>query len=242
MKILITNDDGIRAPGLRVLADWAAALGEVVVCAPSCQQSGKSHAITIGQPFRILPSDAVPGAEAYEIDGTPVDCVRYALIGLGRRFDLVLSGVNRGYNAGDDIVFSGTVGAAMEAARMEQNAIALSASPADTPENFARQLPKVYDFLISRKLFDRCRLFNVNIPPEPRGILWTRQGGTCYTDEFVPKGDGLYAQEGECRYLKTDDPSLDTGALAAGYVSITPLTLTRTDFAVYDSFRSAEKL
>ena len=242
MKILITNDDGIQAPGLRALADWAESLGEVVICAPARQQSGKSHSITIGEPIRILPSDAFSGRKAYEVDGTPVDCVRYAVIGLGLRFDLVLSGVNRGYNAGDDIAFSATVGAAFEAARMELTAVAFSAGASDSLDGISDHLEEAYDFLVSNRLLERCRVFNVNIPPDPHGIRWTRQGGTCYTDRFVPKGEALYSQEGMCRYLETEDPSFDTGAIASGYLSVTPLSLSRTDFAVFDSFRSPESL
>ena len=111
MKILLTNDDGIDAEGLRVVADWAKNLGHVTVCAPKVQQSGKSHAINIYTPFEIKKVDYEGADEAYAVDSSPADCVRFGTIGLGRHYDLVLSGVNKGLNMGEDIMYSGTAGA-----------------------------------------------------------------------------------------------------------------------------------
>lgn len=116
MKILITNDDGIFSEGLAILTKWATKLGEVYVVAPSQQQSGKSHAITIHSPFEISKVTLGLGEkEAYAVDSTPVDCVRFATLGLGIQFDLIFSGINKGYNLGEDILYSGTVGALFEA-------------------------------------------------------------------------------------------------------------------------------
>ena len=115
MKILITNDDGIFAPGIRALAKWAQTLGEVTVVAPKHEQSAKSHGINIIGEFEVKEVDFMPGVRAFSVDSTPADCIRYALIGLGETFDLVLSGINRGVNVGRDIVYSGTVAAIFEA-------------------------------------------------------------------------------------------------------------------------------
>ena len=103
MRILITNDDGIFSHGIRLLAEWAVKLGEVTVVAPKNEQSGKSHAINFTEPIEINKVELMAGVEAYSCDSTPADCVRYGIVGLGRSYDLVLSGINRGYNLGDDI-------------------------------------------------------------------------------------------------------------------------------------------
>ena len=125
MKILITNDDGIFSEGLAILTKWATKLGEVYVVAPSQQQSGKSHAITIHSPFEISKVTLGLGEkEAYAVGSTPVDCVRFATLGLGIQFDLIFSGINKGYNLGEDILYSGTVGALFEASLRRTNAIA----------------------------------------------------------------------------------------------------------------------
>ena len=102
MRILLTNDDGIDAPGLRALADWASTIGDVTVSAPKVQQSGKSHAINIYTPFEIKKTDYDGVDEAYSVDSTPADCVRWGTIGLKRQYDLIMSGVNKGLNMGED--------------------------------------------------------------------------------------------------------------------------------------------
>ena len=106
MKILLTNDDGIGAKGISVLANWAKRLGEVTVIAPKSEQSGKSHGINIHSEMEIKAVDFPGAARAFAVDSTPADCVRFALLGLGEKFDLVLSGINCGLNIGTDIVYS----------------------------------------------------------------------------------------------------------------------------------------
>ena len=126
MKILVTNDDGIDAKGIRLLAAWAKKLGEVTVCAPKSQQSAKSHAITVHHPIEIKRVEFMEGVEAYSVDSTPVDCVRFGTIGLNRNYDLIVSGVNNGFNMGEDILYSGTVAAIFEADLRSANGIAFS--------------------------------------------------------------------------------------------------------------------
>ena len=104
MRILITNDDGINSPAIKALAIWAKKHGEVTVVAPKIEQSGKSHGIEIIKPIEIEKVDLVDGVTAYSVDSTPADCVRYGIIGLKKEYDLVLSGINRGYNLGKDIL------------------------------------------------------------------------------------------------------------------------------------------
>ena len=100
MRILITNDDGIFAPGIKLLAEWAKTIGEVTVVAPKVEQSGMSHAIQFVHPIEIKKVDLIDGVEAWQMDSTPADCVRFGIIGLNRQYDLVLSGINRGVNVG----------------------------------------------------------------------------------------------------------------------------------------------
>ena len=129
MRILITNDDGVFAEGIRLLAEWAKKLGEVTVVAPKREQSGKSHAINFTEPMEIKRVDLMDGVEAYSCDSTPADCVRYGIAGLNRTYDLVLSGINRGVNLGVDMIYSGTVAAIFEAAYWNHNALAFSTYP-----------------------------------------------------------------------------------------------------------------
>ena len=115
MKILIVNDDGIHAPGIMHLAKWATKLGDVTVIAPKREQSGKSHSINIVDSFEIKTVEFLPDVKAYRVDSSPSDCSRFGILGLKQEYDLVLSGINNGYNMGRDIVYSGTVGAIFEA-------------------------------------------------------------------------------------------------------------------------------
>ena len=147
MRILITNDDGINAPALKPLAEWAKKHGEVTVVAPKIEQSGKSHGIEIIKPMEIKRVDFLNGVEAYSVDSTPADCVRFGIIGLKRDYDLVISGINRGYNLGKDIVYSGTVGAIFEASGLGVKSVALSTAP-DSLENALSLLDEVYKFFI----------------------------------------------------------------------------------------------
>jgi 5'-nucleotidase len=241
MRILIANDDGISNKGIRLLAEWAKKLGEVTVVAPKVEQSAKSHAIDFITPVEIKKVPFVEGVEAYSMSSTPADCVRFGTLALGKKFDLVLSGINFGVNLGADIVYSGTVGAIFEAARMHVPAIAFSSFPNDQ-ENAAKYLDEVYDYILKNKMFDDCPLFNVNIPTEPKGIRVTYQGSPYFSDRFVHREGDIYVQDGEpipdeC----PDDMDRDTVALANGYISITPLLATRTDMKAFEKYRTKTK-
>lgn len=233
MRILLTNDDGIFAPGMEVLLDWARTLGEVVVYAPKAEQSGKSHAIEIHKPFEVKPVALPHGIQGYSVDSTPADCVRYAILGNHEKIDLVISGVNRGHNIGMDIIYSGTVGAIFEAAALGVKGMAVSTG-FETFETARQQLPRVWDFFTRHKLLDKGTLFNVNIPEQYTGsIRITRQGGPYYSDEF-PRHDGdYYMPTGICVHRNGGDLSLDTDATISGHISITPLTVDRTDLSLY---------
>lgn len=149
MKILVTNDDGILSEGLALLTKQAAKLGETWVAAPTAQQSGKSHAINIHEPISVEERRLGLGERAaFAVGSTPVDCVRFATLGLKIKFDLILSGINRGYNLGEDILYSGTVGALFEGALQNTPSVAFSAEytsfkPAEGC------LERIFDFLLS---------------------------------------------------------------------------------------------
>ncbi len=237
MKILIVNDDGINSPALLTLAKWSKKLGEVTVAAPLFEQSGKSQAIEFREPFEIKSVDLIEGCEAYSVNSTPADCVRYAVTGLDRQYDIVFSGVNRGYNLGEDISYSGTVGAILEAGRLGLKAIAFSAE-IDCSEIAFSELDSVLDFIEKNNIFDQAKLLNVNFPPQrSRGIAITKQGSMYYSDGFVHKGNNMYLQIGEPLPHDKDDISTDIGAIENGYISITPVTAIKTDLAAYEKLK-----
>lgn len=231
MKILLTNDDGIGAKGISVLANWAKRLGEVTVIAPKSEQSGKSHGINIHSEIEIKEVDFPGAARAFAVDSTPADCVRFALLGLGEKFDLVLSGINCGLNIGTDIVYSGTVGAIFEAAAEGVPAVAVSTQP-DYLDGVESHLDRVCDFFRKHNLFSYSSLYNVNIPKDAKDILFTSQGGRYYNDTFEKNGDFSYRQRGMCVHNDQKNFTLDTDATLNGYISVTPITLDRTDYKV----------
>lgn len=234
MRILITNDDGIYAEQLVPLVRWAKTLGEVTVVAPLYEQSAKSHGIEIHKPFTVQTVDlGVEGVTAYAVDSTPADCVRFAVLGQKMAFDLVLSGVNRGYNIGTDIMYSGTVAAASEASLLGIPALALSTGFDNYP-NATVELPRVMDYIRDRGLLEVHSTYNINIPPCPKGVCITHQGGPYYSDAFPAVGEGLYQAEGMCVHVNGGDLTLDTDATISGYISVMPLTIHRTDVTVYD--------
>ena len=238
MRILITNDDGIEALGIKLVIEWAKKLGEVTVVAPKVEQSGKSHGIELTRPIEVLDRSDLYGVEAYSVESTPADCVRFAILGLNRKYDLVLSGMNKGANLGKDIVYSGTVGAIFEAAALDHKAIAFSTF-LDTLEDAARYFDMAYDFVIKNNLLDKNPIYNINIPAVATGVKVTRQGRSYFSDEFEPIGNNLYKQKGY--YTPDADPEdieLDAVAVNKGFISITPMQNDRTESSVYDELKN----
>ena len=234
MRILITNDDGIGAEGIRVLVKWARKLGDVTVVSPKVEQSAKSQSIILRTPFEVKGSDVFSdlGITAYGVGSTPADCVRFAVDRLGT-FDLVFSGINRGLNMGYDVSYSGTCAAIFEANYAHIPAVAFSTVPDDFSHAEAA-LDTVWDYFEKNKLLSYCSLYNVNIPEDPHGVIMTRQGGAYFRDHFVDCGDGkvitstvVVAKKGD-----HDDLRIDTEAVFSGLVSITPMTVDHTDFDV----------
>ena len=251
MRILLTNDDGVSSPGLHALKAALDPLGEVVVIAPDRNRSAIARAITIHGPLTVKTVVLPDGSTAHATDGTPVDCVRLAAAGLvGAPPDLVMSGINLGLNVGDDVAYSGTVGAAIEGLLIGLPAIAVSTQMTGTLEERFR--PDYYDFgavaraaaaLVPRVLdedFPAGVLLNLNAPAlSPAaitGAVVTRLGRRIYRDRLdLVEGDatdGRYRLYGEDVW-HSGDPRTDLSAIDRGEISVTPLhyDLTETDVA-----------
>lgn len=232
MRILITNDDGLHASQLVPLIKWWQQYGEVTTFVPKVEQSGKSHSFQIREPFEVKQVELEPGITVWSVDSTPADCVRIAVLGLKMEFDLVVSGVNRGLNMGADIMYSGTVAAASEAVNLGMKALALST----TPENYDHAtdaLDTVWAHIQENDLFRYNRLYNVNMPANPKGIRITRQGGPYYSDDFPFIGNDLYKPMGKPVWEDAGNDHLDTDATLHGYITITPMTIDRTNWEVF---------
>ncbi len=242
MKILITNDDGIENIGIRLLAEWAKKLGEVTVVAPKVEQSAKSHAIDFTRPIEIKKVPLMEGVTAYSMDSTPADCVRFGVLGLKEKFDLVLSGINKGVNLGADIVYSGTVGAVFEAARLGIKAIAFSSFPSDQIMA-SKHFDEVYEYIRKNNLLQENGIYNVNIPEEVKGIRMTYQGTQYFSDAFelMEGSEEMYVQIGApVPDEYPDDMDRDTVAILHGYITVTPLLATRTNMEVFHKFKTID--
>jgi len=238
VRVLLTNDDGIDSPGLHALAAALAETAEVVVVAPSDNQSAVARGITIREELEVK-ERAVPGAvEAHALTGTPVDCVRFADVGLaGGPFDVVVAGANLGVNLGDDVTYSGTVAASMEGVLLGRPGLAVSQQPdsgeihhiaegAYSFDTAQRLVPVLAAELASGRL-GRDLVLNLNCPAGPaRGVRMARLGRRIWSDQIalVEQADGrrrfrLYGADSD--YHR--EPGTDFAAIAEGYASLTAL-------------------
>ena len=228
MKILLTNDDGIEAEGLRPLLDWARHKGEVTVFAPKVQQSGKSQSIEIHGAYEVKKVDLFDGIEAYSVDSTPADCVRIAVLGMKKKFDLVISGINCGHNLGSDIRYSGTVGACFEGAMLGIKSLAVSAAYKSF-ENAVKNLDRAYCEIERRRMFDFAQILNLNFPEAGDEILITKMGPAIYSDDFDFIENDMAMPQLISLYKGTRNLELDTDAVMTGHISISPLRVDLTD-------------
>ena len=243
MKILVSNDDGILAPGLAVLAEACRTVGQVTVVAPDREQSGTSHSLTLHRPLR--PVRRHDGA--YQVDGTPTDCVLLAVGALmEERADFVFSGVNHGPNMGEDVLYSGTVSAAMEAVTLGIPGIAISLASRD-PEQFASYQPLLAG-LVRRVTgvahFPPHMLLNINLPDlaagEVRGVKVTKLGSRYFSESLTRMKDPwgkevFWIGGGEITW--TGDAESDHQAVHDGFISITPLHLDLTSYDLFETVR-----
>ena len=240
--ILVTNDDGIHAAGIKALAAALAALGEVHVVAPDREVSACAQSLTLKHPLR---ADKIQ-EQVHAVDGTPADCVNLALVKLlPRRPDLVVSGINRGANLGEDVFYSGTIGGAREGTFFGVPSIAVSlASRAEADFAPAAEFSTRLAGLVLAQGLPERTLLNVNVPPgTPAGVMITVQGrreheGTILEGLDPRRRTYYWIEEGSDRWL-TDETS-DIHAIRQGYISITPLHTDTTHHAAVSSLRAWE--
>ncbi|MCD6288609.1 MAG: 5'/3'-nucleotidase SurE [Candidatus Hydrogenedentes bacterium] len=239
--ILVTNDDGVRAEGVRALADGLASVGEVVTVAPDREMSGAGHSVTLRHPLRVTKIDD----RRYAVDGTPTDCVLLGSLSvLPRKPDLLVSGINRGANLGDDVTYSGTVAAACEGTLLGIPSFSISVVDTvhtrfDVAASFAAKLAK---HILGREL-PADTLLNVNVPNLPaseiKGVDITRQGKHVYRDQVIekkdPRGQTYYWIAGTIKSNPVD--GTDLGAVSQNRISITPLHLNLTSDEFLDELR-----
>ncbi len=238
--ILITNDDGITAPGIRNLVESVKDLGKVVVVAPDKPQSGMGHAITIGHPLRLTPVNSFENIEAYQCTGTPVDCVKLAVDKvLHRKPDICLSGINHGANHSINVIYSGTMSAAVEAAIESIPSIGFSLLDYSIDADFtaARKYARMLVIKMLNKTMDKHMILNVNFPAVPdkliRGVRICRQAYAKYVEDFLerddPHGRKYFWLTGEfVNFDKGRDT--DVWALKNNYVSVVPVQFDLTNY------------
>jgi len=241
MTILITNDDGIHAAGLVALRRAMAPLGEVVAIAPERPRSACGHAITLHKPLRLSRVTLADGGEGFASNGTPADCVALgASEHLGGPPDLVVSGINLGPNLGVDMIYSGTVAAAMEAAICGIPSFSISiASSGPAGFGAAAEFAGVLAEAVLARRLPRGSCLNVNVPAAPKehinGVAVTRPGRIRYENRIEkrtdPRGGAYYWLTGD-RLDQSDDEGTDVGAIARSAISVTPITLDFGDHAL----------
>lgn len=242
--ILVTNDDGITAPGIRALVEAVQGLGKIIVVAPDSPQSGMGHAVTIGEPLRLHKAEVFDGIDAWESSGTPVDCVKLARdIILNYKPTLCLSGINHGANHSINVIYSGTMSAAMEAAIEGVPSIGFSLLDYRYEADFtiAKQVVRTLAQKMLANPMPDHTLLNVNIPKTGsvpyKGMKICRQAHAKWQEEFDkrvdPRGKEYYWMTG--KFVNMDkDPGTDVEALAQGYTSIVPVKLDFTDHSMKD--------
>jgi len=238
--ILITNDDGIMAPGILSLVEAVKDLGKCVVVAPDKPQSGMGHAITIGQPLRLQPVNIFEGIEAWQCSGTPVDCVKLAVDKvLHRKPDICLSGINHGANHSINVIYSGTMSAAVEAAIESIPSAGFSLLDHSVEADFAgaRKYARLVVEQMLRTKLDKHTVLNVNIPAVPieliKGVKICKQAYAKYEEDFIersdPNGKKYFWLTGEFVNFDKGRDS-DVWALEHNYVSVVPVQFDLTNY------------
>ncbi|MBF7083324.1 5'/3'-nucleotidase SurE [Desulfallas sp. Bu1-1] len=251
MRILLSNDDGILAPGLKEAKHALDPLGEVFIVAPERERSGTGHGITVHKPLRPKQVNFSDGTWGWSVNGTPADCVKLAIEALMPQApDIVVSGINFGANLGTDVLYSGTVSAAIEGIINGITSVAISLATYEH-ENFqyaAAFLTRVIPLLLKISRETGCVLININVPPgKPKGVKVTRLGNRRYVNIFHkridPRGRVYYWMAGEPEDTPPDkfpvDVDVDFEAVKNNYISMTPLHFDLTDF---DAIRKLSRM
>jgi 5'-nucleotidase len=249
--ILITNDDGVMAPGILNLVEAVKDLGKVVVVAPDKPQSGMGHAITIGLPLRLHPVSIFEGVEAWQCSGTPVDCVKLAVDKvLHRKPDICLSGINHGANHSINVIYSGTMSAAVEAAIESIPSAGFSLLDHSVEADFtgARKYTRLIVQQMLRTKLDKHTVLNVNIPAVPeeliKGVRICKQAYAKYEEDFVersdPNGKKYFWLTGEFVNFDKGRDS-DVWALEHNYVSVVPVQFDLTNYVLKSKLEKSWK-
>jgi 5'-nucleotidase len=246
LLVLLTNDDGIHAPGLNTLAKHMKSFGEIMVVAPDREQSASSHSLTLTRPLRIIEF----GDNRYAVDGTPTDAVMVAVHGLlknKRKPDLLISGINHGANMGDDVSYSGTVAAAIEGSIIGIPSMAVSLVNPEKGdfEPAAKAVRKIARWVVKNGL-PQFSFLNINMPyigsNQFKGVKVTRLGRRIYNDVVVekvdPRGKNYYWIAGDPEWMAVEGS--DFAAVSRGMVSISPLKVDMTDLKLHEKLKELE--
>jgi 5'-nucleotidase len=248
MRILLTNDDGIDAPGLKALFEAVKSLGEIAISAPDKQASATGHSISLNTPFKVIEFDWPGASHAFRVDSTPADCVRIAVLKLlSWKPDLVISGINQGANYGSLILYSGTVAAAAEAVLLGVPALAISLTSHAYKDYSAsaRFSGEIAAWILGKGL-EPGLLLNVNVPPLDttaiKGVALTHQGQFRHVDDLTPHLE----LENHFNYILNspseplmEHPESDVAKIREGFISVTPLHLdltARNHFQKFDDW------
>ena len=246
MLVLISNDDGIHAPGIKALVDEVKKIADVVVVAPDTQQSAVGHAITVNFPLRVYKVQFNGEFFGYAVNGTPADAVKLAVRSLlTQKPDLVISGINHGSNTAISVIYSGTVSAATEGTILGIPSFAISLTTfRDADFSYAAKFASRLALLISKQGLPKGTLLNVNVPPVPeneiRGVVVTKQGKSVWNDEFESRRDPnnreYFWLKGDLLELDHSD-DIDQRAVSNNMVSITPLHYDLTDYEMFETMK-----
>ena len=241
-RILVCNDDGINGPGLPALIAALRRLGRVTVSVPEQERSADSHSLTLHKPIRVRHV----GHDVYTLNGSPADCARFGVLEILKgKVDLVASGINRGYNLGEDVIYSGTVAAAMEATLLKIPALALSMDPDGADYRPAAAFAQRLARQVLRRGLPLGVCLNVNFPAAPKGgykaavpaKLGRRIYATDITRRADPRGQDYFWLAGR-QVSGVDEPGTDVGAVSHGNISVTPLKIDNTDSAMLQALSS----
>lgn len=243
MKILLSNDDGVKSNGIIKLAERLSKKHEVLVVAPDGNRSASSHSLTISKCIKLEKIDA-KGYRCYSISGTPADCVKFAkLVFTDFNADIVIAGINKGHNIGSDILYSGTVSIACEASFFGNISFSFSAFSLEESDFdfYAEQSEKIMDALLP--LSNAGDVWNVNFPDQSKGDIKgykvTKLGKHIYSDRYLPMGNDEYMLVGELVDHNENDFDCDVEWIKKGYVTITPILLNKTN---HEKIKEVNKL
>jgi 5'-nucleotidase len=251
--ILITNDDSVSAPGIKALVEAVKGLGRIVVVAPDKPQSGMGHAITIGHPLRLQKVNVFEGVETYSCSGTPVDCVKLAVdVVLHKKPTICLSGINHGANHSVNVIYSGTMSAALEASIESIPSIGFSLLDYSIDADFSgaqKYVRIIVEKMLAGKTLDKHLCLNVNIPAVDekliKGIKICRQAYAKYEEKFDqrkdPHGKKYYWLTGEFKNLESGKDT-DSWALKHNYVSVVPVQFDLTHYGLKKTLETKWKL